>query len=208
VVCEGSDDCYLPSGTYGVLSTSDSSYAPAFNATTGWDFATGLGSVNAANLVKYWSSSDLSLSASGTVTSGGQLSYTLQVGDKGPQGATGVVVTTVLPAGFSLIAGMSSAGCSQSGQTVTCTVGALAVGGTATLSVVIEPGPPEMVNLTFTASSSNLDLDPADGSASVALNWSGEEGAGSDGPLPLWAYAALALLLLAVAARRSGLRPA
>jgi uncharacterized repeat protein (TIGR01451 family) len=200
VVCTGSDDCYLPSGTYGVLSTSNSSYAPAFNATTGWDFATGLGSINAANLVKYWSSSDLSLSAGGTVTSGGQLSYTLQVGDKGPQGATGVVVTTVLPAGLSLIAGMSSSGCSQSGQKVTCTVGSLAVGSPATLTVVVEPGPPETVNLVFSASSNNADLDPADGSTTVALDWTG--GGGSDSPLPLWAYAALALLLVAVAARR------
>jgi uncharacterized repeat protein (TIGR01451 family) len=204
VVCTGSDDCYLPSGTYGVLSTTDSSYAPAFNATTGWDFASGLGSVNAANLVKYWSSSDLSLGASGTVTSGGQLSYTLQVGDKGPQSATGVVVTTVLPAGLSLIAAMSSSGCSQSGQTVSCTVGSLAVGGVATLTVVIEPGPPETVNLVFSASSNNADLDPADGSATVALNWSGvgPQDSGTDAPLPLWAYAALALLLMAVAARR------
>jgi len=47
-------DCYRPSGTNGVLSTSNSSYAPAFGATTGWDFATGLGSVNVANLVKYF----------------------------------------------------------------------------------------------------------------------------------------------------------
>jgi uncharacterized repeat protein (TIGR01451 family) len=208
VVCQGSSNCYLPSGTYGVLSTSDSSYAPAYHAATGWDFATGLGSVNAANLVKYWTSSDISLAAGGSVTAGGQLSYTLKVGDRGPQGSTGVVVTTVLPAGFTLIAAMSSSGCSQSGQTVTCTVGALAVGGSVTLTVVIEPGAAQSVNLTFSASSSNADLDPADGSATVALNWSGGESAGSDGPLPLWAYAALALMLLAVAARRSGRRPA
>lgn len=44
-------DCYLPSGSYGVLSTSNSSYKPAFPAAPGWDFASGLGSVNATNLV-------------------------------------------------------------------------------------------------------------------------------------------------------------
>jgi subtilase family serine protease len=44
-------DCYLPSGTYGVLSTDNSSYAPAYKTTTGWDFASGIGSVNAFNLV-------------------------------------------------------------------------------------------------------------------------------------------------------------
>jgi subtilase family serine protease len=46
--------CYKPSGTNGVLSTSNSSYLPAYAATTGWDFASGIGSVNAYNLVTNW----------------------------------------------------------------------------------------------------------------------------------------------------------
>lgn len=44
-------DCYIPSGTYGVLSSSTSSYAPAYAAGPGWDFATGIGTPNAYNLV-------------------------------------------------------------------------------------------------------------------------------------------------------------
>ena len=39
---------------YGVLSTSDTSYVPAYGAGVGWDFATGIGSINAANLVNVW----------------------------------------------------------------------------------------------------------------------------------------------------------
>jgi subtilase family serine protease len=54
--CQGSYNCYRPSGTYGVLSTSNSSYSPAYKATTGWDFATGIGTVNVYNLVTKWSS--------------------------------------------------------------------------------------------------------------------------------------------------------
>ena len=54
--CEGSNNCYLPSDTYGVLSTSNSSYEPAYAAQTGWDFATGIGTVNAYNLVNGFSS--------------------------------------------------------------------------------------------------------------------------------------------------------
>lgn len=42
------------SGTYGVLSTARMTYAPAFRATTGWDFASGIGSVNAYNLANAW----------------------------------------------------------------------------------------------------------------------------------------------------------
>jgi subtilase family serine protease len=55
----GTFNCYLPSGTYGVLSLSNTSYEPAYPATPAWDFATGLGSVNAYNLVKNWPGSNL-----------------------------------------------------------------------------------------------------------------------------------------------------
>ncbi len=44
-------NCYLPSGTYGVLSTSNTSYQPAFDAGTGYDLATGIGTPNVTNLV-------------------------------------------------------------------------------------------------------------------------------------------------------------
>lgn len=54
VPCAGTNNCYRPSGTYGVLSTSDSIYQQAYGTTTGWDFATGIGSVNAYNLVHGW----------------------------------------------------------------------------------------------------------------------------------------------------------
>ena len=50
--CTGSNNCYTPSGTYGVLSTSNSAYQPAYGTQSGWDFATGIGTVNAYNLVK------------------------------------------------------------------------------------------------------------------------------------------------------------
>jgi len=50
----GSPGCYRPSGTNGVLSTSSGSYLPAFRATSGWDFATGIGTLNASNLVASW----------------------------------------------------------------------------------------------------------------------------------------------------------
>ena len=60
VNCTGNNNCYLPSGTEGVLSTTNNSYSPAYGTTTGWDFATGIGSVNAANLVNNWPNSGVS----------------------------------------------------------------------------------------------------------------------------------------------------
>jgi hypothetical protein len=50
VPCQGIVNCYRPSGTYGVLSTSNSAYQPAYGTHVGWDFATGIGTVNAYNL--------------------------------------------------------------------------------------------------------------------------------------------------------------
>jgi subtilase family serine protease len=57
VTCTGAASCYLPSGTNGVLSTSGNAYQPAYSTAMGWDFATGIGSVNAFNLVMSWPSS-------------------------------------------------------------------------------------------------------------------------------------------------------
>ena len=54
VDCTGPYDCYLPSGQYCVLSTSDAKYKIAYAARRGWDFATGIGTPNVANLLKAW----------------------------------------------------------------------------------------------------------------------------------------------------------
>src|SRR4029077_1064688 len=68
--------CYRPSGTYGVMSTNNGAYAPAFATGTGWDFATGIGTVNVYNLITNWAapgggnaSLTVSVSGSGTVAS-------------------------------------------------------------------------------------------------------------------------------------------
>jgi subtilase family serine protease len=51
VPCTGTLNCYLPSGTYGVLSISNSAYQPAYSTRTGWDFATGIGTLNGYNFL-------------------------------------------------------------------------------------------------------------------------------------------------------------
>jgi subtilase family serine protease len=48
-------NCYKPAGiVYGVLSTSPIYDLPAYPSTTGWDFGSGIGSVNAWNLIQSW----------------------------------------------------------------------------------------------------------------------------------------------------------
>ncbi len=56
VNCTGPFNCYAPSGTNGVLSTKSHAYKPAYAAGAGWDFATGIGTVNVDALVKAWPS--------------------------------------------------------------------------------------------------------------------------------------------------------
>lgn len=60
VDCTGSYNCYYgPTSAFlGVLSTSDQSFEPAYASGAGWDFATGIGSINAWNLIKKWSSAE------------------------------------------------------------------------------------------------------------------------------------------------------
>lgn len=52
----GSPNCYDPGNVLngGVLSTSTTSYAPAYGTTKGWDFSTGIGTVDVALLLTYW----------------------------------------------------------------------------------------------------------------------------------------------------------
>ena len=60
----GTPDCYSATGDeYGVLSTSTTQESIAYGATQGWDFATGLGSVNVTNLVNAWALADSSAEA-------------------------------------------------------------------------------------------------------------------------------------------------
>jgi subtilase family serine protease len=67
VNCSGTRDCYgAASGAAvgrggrasqngnGALSTASTSYSPAYGTATGWNFATGLGTINAFNLVTNW----------------------------------------------------------------------------------------------------------------------------------------------------------
>ena len=55
VPCYGKNDCFGSGGaTYGVLSTNDSKLLVAYPAKSGWDFSTGLGTVNVTNLVNRW----------------------------------------------------------------------------------------------------------------------------------------------------------
>jgi hypothetical protein len=62
VPCEGTLDCgFAPtSGGYGIMMDPNNPTVPAYTTTAGYDLATGLGSLNAANLVTAWNSASFS----------------------------------------------------------------------------------------------------------------------------------------------------
>jgi subtilase family serine protease len=55
VPCYGNVNCYGSTpADYGVLSTSDHWFSEAYGSKTGWDFTTGLGTLNVTNVVNHW----------------------------------------------------------------------------------------------------------------------------------------------------------
>jgi hypothetical protein len=55
----GTFNCYIPSGTNGVLSQTNDNYHPTYKAKPGYDFTSGIGSVDVFHLVKSWPGSRL-----------------------------------------------------------------------------------------------------------------------------------------------------
>ncbi len=53
-LCTGTINCFNSGGMYGSLSVSSTSFQPAYPATVGWDFTTGIGTTNATNIVNAW----------------------------------------------------------------------------------------------------------------------------------------------------------
>jgi uncharacterized repeat protein (TIGR01451 family) len=111
---------------------------------------------------------DLSISKSDSpdpVFAGQQLTYTLSVSNDGPADATGVTVTDQLPDGVTFNSASSSQGsCSQSGGMVTCDLGTLADGASATVTIKVTPQSPG--EITNSASVESNEDDPAPGNNS------------------------------------------
>ncbi len=112
----------------GVLSTSNSAYEKAYGTSTGWDFATGIGSVNATNLVNNWpgvaaTKLVFTVEPAATYASGVAIAVKVSV-----ENAAGSVITTDTSAVTLALSG-GTAGATLSGTT---TVNAVA--GVATFS--------------------------------------------------------------------------
>jgi uncharacterized repeat protein (TIGR01451 family) len=106
---------------------------------------------------------DLSITKSDSpdpVNEGGQLTYTIEVRNGGPDAAANVVVTDDLPSSdFDLISVIPSQGScdTQGGQNVSCNLGTLASGSAATVTIQVTAKKPGTVSNTASVTSSEAD---------------------------------------------------
>jgi uncharacterized repeat protein (TIGR01451 family) len=115
-------------------------------------------------------SADLSISivdAPDPASVGQDVTYTATVANAGPAGATSVTLTDTLPAGVNFVSATSSQGaCSQLAGTVTCTLGSMVSGGSATVTIVVRPTVPGTIIDAATVQAAEVDPTPADASDS------------------------------------------
>ncbi len=162
-------NCYFPNyqppdPLVGVLSTSNSSFEPAYVATTGWDFATGIGTINATNLVNNWPEPTPNFTLAATPNA-----LTIIRGNSGtsaiaivPQGGFNGSVNLSVPNLPSGVTAVFSPNPASSNSTLTLTVSASATPGTATLTIVGTSG-----SLT---NSTTLSLTITEGNPSFTLS--------------------------------------
>jgi uncharacterized repeat protein (TIGR01451 family) len=120
------------------------------------------GTTKCATAQKTWivSNADLSITKTGPafVQSGGPITYNITVQNAGPANASNVMVNDPLPAGETLVSATPSQGtCSG---TVTCNLGSISSGGSATITIVANVTAPCGSTLDNTATVSGHQPDP------------------------------------------------
>ena len=100
---------------------------------------------------------------------GGNVTYSIGVNNAGPDTANFVTVTDPLPAGATFVSASASQGaCTQSAGTVTCNLGTLASGASATITIVVTAPAAGTLNNTATVTAGAVDANTANNSASVS----------------------------------------
>src|SRR5882724_1517266 len=101
---------------------------------------------------------------------GVSLSYRVTATNNGPAAATNVSVIDTLPAGIAFVSAASTQGACSGTGTVNCTVGSLAVGSSAIITIVVTPSAQGQIVNTATVSASESDFDSTNNSASITTS--------------------------------------
>jgi uncharacterized repeat protein (TIGR01451 family) len=102
------------------------------------------------------------------VTVGNNLTYTITVSNNGPETATGVILTDTLPSSVTYVSATSTLGsCSESGNTVTCNIGTLSNGASATVTIVVTPITAGTITNNATVTCNETDSNPSNNTATA-----------------------------------------
>ena len=116
---------------------------------------------------------DLRISKSDSIDpilAGNNLTYTLTINNDGPSDATGVTVVDTLPANVTFVSASESQGStSNAGSSVTSNLGNIAVGGSATITIVTTVTPNFLGTLSNTATVTGNETDPTPGNNSATI---------------------------------------
>jgi Pro-kumamolisin, activation domain len=171
---KGSLNCFVDAGNYGILATNPSANPPAqpaYPAGEGYDLATGLGSINIANLVDNWRSTPNSRLFTPAVTLGTSvaaytygaptaITYTATVSgsDSFPTGSVAFSGSPVIGAIGAADALVLSAGCKDAGTCTESTTQSYAPPGTLPGGTYTITGTYSSTDENYTGASSTIGL--------------------------------------------------
>jgi uncharacterized repeat protein (TIGR01451 family) len=104
---------------------------------------------------------------SGSQPSGRNMTYTVNVTNNGPGTATGVLFTDTLPATATFVSATPSQGTCSGAATVTCLLGTIAAGDTATVTITVRPTQAGLITNTATAVAHEVDSPTGNNTDSV-----------------------------------------
>ena len=93
------------------------------------------------------------------------LSYRIVATNNGPASATNVSVIDTLPAGPTFVSATTTQGSCSGTSTVNCSLGTLAVGGTAIVTIVVRPSAAGQITNSVTVTGNESDFDSSNNSA-------------------------------------------
>ncbi len=102
---------------------------------------------------------------------GDNITYTVTVANNGPDNATGVSLMDTLPASVNFVSATPSQGmCAEAGGLVTCNLGAVANGNTATVTIVVTTTANAVITNTVTVTADGADTNPGNNQASQSTS--------------------------------------